>query len=54
MEAGTVSVTASLAQQVKDGILSTQWTKAERAKSLKYVKNKDMPGILLTEELRLC
>ena len=55
MEAGTVSVTASLlAQQVNDGILSTQWTKAERAKSLKYEKNKDMPGILLTEELRLC
>ena len=41
MEAETVSVTASLlAQQVNDGILSTQWTKAEWAKSLKYEKNK--------------
>ena len=49
-EAGTVSVTAPLlAQQMNDGTLSTQWTK-----SLKYEKNKDMPGILLTEELRLC
>ena len=54
MEAGTVSVTAPLlAQQMNDGTLSTQRTKTARAKSLKYEKNKDMPGILLTEELTL-
>ena len=54
MEAGTVSVTAPLlAQQMNDDTLSTQRTKTARAKSLKYEKNKDMPGILLTEELTL-
>lgn len=55
MEAGTVFVTVPLlAQQMNDGTPSTQRTKTERAKSLKYEKNEDMPGILLTEELRLC
>lgn len=55
MEAEAESVTVPcLAQQMHDGTLSAKWAKTERAESLKYEKNKGMPGILLTEDLRLC
>lgn len=55
MEAEAESVTVPcLAQQMHDGTLSAKRAKTERAESLKCEKNKGMPGILLTEDLRLC